>query len=132
MSQVLLILIGVVLNLVPADATSVTIPTEKVEMRFTRQGGGEWSLDGSPLQFHVNNTELTLKIGDKKQKLDLSKMAGIDKNTDWAKLKEIKLDGEPAQILRKPNGLDFVLKAAQGDKNAPRTYEVRWGQSKAK
>jgi hypothetical protein len=132
MDQVLLILICVFLNLVPADATSVTIPSEKAEMRLTREDGGIWSMDGSPLHFHVKGTELTMTMKDKGQKLDLSEMAGIDKNTDWTKLKEINLGGRPAQILRKVDGFDLVLKAEQGDKNAPRSHEVRWKQPKAK
>ena len=131
MSQVLIILIGVVLNLVPLDVTSITIPSEKGEVSLTKQAGGDWILNGSPISFRADGAELTMKAGGKEQKFDLSKMAGIDKKADWAKLKEITLGGRPAQILPKANGLDFVLEAEEGDKNAPRTYEARWKQSKA-
>ena len=126
MSQILITLIAVSLHLVPADVTTFTIQMEKGEVSLTRQAADEWKMNGTPVTFQVTHAMLTIKSGDNEQEIDFSEMAGVGKNTNWAKLKQVKLGGTPAQIERKANGVDFVLEAKQGGKGAPKTYQVRW------
>ena len=125
MSQILIILIGVSLHLVPADVTTFTIQMERGEVSLTRQAADEWKMNGTPITFQVTHAMLTIKRGGNEQKIDFSEMADVGKNTNWAKLKQVKLGGTPAQIARKANGVDFVLEAKQG-KGVPQTYQVRW------
>ncbi len=126
MSQILIILIGVSLHLVPVDVTTFTIQMERGEVSLTRQAADEWKMNGTPVTFQVTHAILTIESGGNEQKTDFSEMAGVGKHTNWAKLKQVKLGGTPAQIERKANGVDFVLKAQQGGKGAPHTYQVRW------
>ena len=125
MSEVLVILIGVALNFVPADATTLNIQVERGQIRLEKQADGGWNMGGGPINFSADHAEVTINAGGEAQKLDFAKRAGIPENSDWTKLKEIRLRGTPAQIERKDNGLDVVRKA-EGDEAAPQTFRVRW------
>ena len=125
MSQVLIILIGISLHLVPADVTTFTIQTEKGEISLTRQADDHWQINETPVTFNVTHATLVIESEGEKQEVEFSEVAAVGKDTDWAKLKQIKLGNVSIQIKRKANGVDFILKATRGDKDAPRTHKAR-------
>ena len=132
MSQVLIILIGISLHLVPADVTTFSIQTEKGEVSLTRQADDHWQINETPVTFNVTHATLVIESDGEKQEVEFSEIAGVGKDTDWAKLRQIRLGSVSIQIKRKANGVDFIMKATQGDKYVPRTYKARWKRSPKK
>ena len=67
-----------------------------------------------------------MKGEGKEHTQDLATMLGVNEDTDWKNLKEIKLGAAPVQIQRKADGLDLILKEKNGESEVEKTFTVRW------
>ena len=137
MMSILAILVVVVLNLVPSNVTTFNMQmNENDTIRFTRQSDGGWNAVKLPKNdlgtFYVDGAKLTMKGEGKKYTQDISTMLGVDKDTDWKKLKEVKFGDSPLQIERKEDGLDLILTEKDGDRETKQTFKVRWDNNELK
>jgi len=140
MSSVFAILLVVIVNLMPVGTKTFTIempdgrtPGTKT-VQFTRQADG-WHAVDLPKDdlgiFEVKGTELTAKSDGKEFTQDLGKLLGIDANTDWSTVKELKFGGVPMKVERVADGVDFVLAGKDHEgKEIQRVFKARWAAPK--
>jgi hypothetical protein len=115
-------IVAIILNLTPADVSRFTIMEDvkgRETIRLTKQADGGWKMSDGPKRdmgtIYIDGTKLTVKVGDKKQTVDLADHLDIDKDTDWKKLEKISISGTTLKIDRKPDGLDLVLREGKKD-----------------
>jgi len=135
MMSIFAILLVAVLNLIPADVSTFTMVMHETEtIRFTKQADGGWNAVELPKDdlgtFYVDGGKLTMKGEGKQSTTDISAVLGVNSETDWQKLTELKLGAVPIQIQRQENGFDFVLTQKNGDSEIKKTFTVRWDTAK--
>jgi hypothetical protein len=136
MSSVIAILLIAILNLVPANVTSLALEVgSEKKIQFTKLADGSWSALESPgekpMLLSIKGGKLTMKTeGDKNEQTeDFSKILGIDENTDWSKIKQFKTGAISIQIERVNNGLDFVLSEKKQGKILREVFKARWNKN---
>jgi hypothetical protein len=130
-------IVAIILNLTPADVSRFTIMEDvkgRETIRLTKQADGGWKMSDGPKRdmgtIYIDGTKLTVKVGDKKQTVDLADHLDIDKDTDWKKLKKVGMRGATLKIDRKPDGLDLVLREGKKDGGRGELLKVQWKERK--
>jgi hypothetical protein len=124
----LAVFVGIVLNLIPADASTFTMQMKGgdkgVTIQFTKQADGGWKgihqgeREASLRVFYLAGTKVACKVGDKEETEDLAKVIGVDEKTQWKDLKKVNLRSIPVDIEHEASGLNFISKEL--------TIQVRW------
>jgi len=135
MSSVLVVLLIAVLNMLPANVQTFTMEmAPETTIQFTKQKDGGWVGSTHPGEeigtFYVNGTKMTVKSKAKEHTDDFAQLLGTDEKTDWKTIGELKVGPTPLKIERKTNGVDFVLKQKNQDREETKTFKVRWEPGK--
>jgi hypothetical protein len=130
--SILVIVLVATVNMMPADVDTftVTAPDEdsnSVTIRVTKLADGGWKAVEPAEEklgtFYVKGTVFTTRHEDEDVTLDLAETLGVDENTDWKTLTEIKT----IKIKSQENGIDFVIKAGDEGDESERVLRARWG-----
>lgn len=132
MISLIVIVLGVALNILPADVRSFVITTpERETIRYERQSDGGWEVtprteDGA--RFFARGTQLTIRAGGKEMAMDLAEVLGVTEDTDWASIKNIRYGDRGLAIQRPADGLDITIRPGQQHANGAGgdVYQVRW------
>jgi hypothetical protein len=130
--SILVVVLVATVNMMPADVDTftVTAPDEEsksVTIRITKLADGGWKVVEPAEEklgtFYVKGTVFTTRYEDEDVTLDLAEMLGVDENTDWKTLTEIKT----IKIKNQENGIDFVIKPGDEGDESELVFKARWG-----